>query len=79
MIPQMVQVKRYEELKELQQRVGKAQECQQKHTKQLDEFQDIDAQLSGQEFNALQETQEGKKEIAEKMVEHLVTHDLTMT
>ena len=34
-------------------------------------------QLFGKSLNALHAAQEGKKEITEKMVEHLVTHDLT--
>ena len=45
----------------------------------MDEFQDIGAEISGKAFTTLQEAHEGKKEIAEKMVEHLVTHDLTMS
>ena len=66
----MVQVTQFVELKELEQRIGKAQEHQQKHTKLLHEFQDINTQLSRKALAALQVAQEGKKEIVEKMVEH---------
>ena len=45
---------------------------------QLYEFKDIGVYLSSKALVALQPAQEGKKEIAAKMVEHLVTHDLTM-
>ena len=51
-------------------------ERQQRQTTQLDEFQDIGAQLFIIVLSELHAPQEGKKEITENMVEHPVTHDL---
>ena len=50
---------------------------QQRHSTQLDEFQEIGAQLSVKVVSALQAVQEGKKEVTNKMVEHPLAHDLT--
>ena len=60
----MVQVMWYTKLKELQHHIGKAQENHWKWTEQLDEFQDIDAQIFGKELTTLQVVKEGDKEIA---------------
>ena len=64
------------QLKELQQWVRKAQECQRKHNDQLDKFQEIGAQLLVKVVTALQVVQEGKKEVNAKMVEHPLKQDL---
>ena len=57
----------------------KVQERKQWRITQLDEFWEIGEKLSIKEVSALQETQEGKREIAEKMVEHPITHDLMVS
>ena len=44
---------------------------------QLDEFQYLGLNLYVKVVFALQEVQEGKKEIIDKMVEHPLVHDLT--
>ena len=73
-MPPIVQITRSTELKELQQQVGKAQEW--KRNDQLDEFQEIGAQLSVKAVVALQAMQEGKKEVNAKLVEHPLKQDL---
>ena len=58
--------------------MGKAQEWQQKHSDQLDEFQEIGAQLSVKAIAALQVMQDGKKKVNANMVEHSLKHDHLM-
>ena len=57
-MPLMVQITLAEELKDLQQRVGRAQERKQKRHTQLDEFQEIGGQLGVKEVAMMQEVQE---------------------
>ena len=57
-MPLMVQITPTTELKDLQQRVARAQERQQKRREQLDEFQNIDGQLAVKAVATLQDVQE---------------------
>ena len=75
-MPPVIQITRSTELRELQQRVGKAQEQQQKRNEQLNDFQDIGVQLSVKELTALQAVQEGKNEVTKNMVENPLKQDL---
>ena len=74
-----MQITKVVELKDLQQRVTKERERKQRHSAQLDEFQEIGAQLSVKVVFALQESYKGKKNVAAKMVDHLVNHDIKMS
>ena len=76
-LPLVVHITKCVELKELQQHVVKDQKCQRQRSMQLDEFQDLGTQISVKEFVSLQVVQEGKKEVAEKIMEHPLAHDLT--
>ena len=76
MLP-VVQITRSAELKELQQRVGKARERQQRRSEQLDRFQDIGVHLSVNAIYALQVMHERKNEVVDKLVEHPLVQDLT--
>ena len=69
-IPPLVSITRSTKLKELQQRVGKAQEQQWKRNDHLNEFQEIGSQLLVKAVATLQAMQDGKKEVNAKMVEH---------
>ena len=69
-MPPIIHITWLAELKELHQWVGKAQERQRKRNDQLDEFQEIGAKLSVKAVAALQEFQDGKKEVNANMVEH---------
>ena len=71
-MPPIVHITQSMELKDLLQRVGKAQERQRKRNDQLDEFQEIGAQLLVKAVVVLQAVQEGKKEVNENMVENLL-------
>ena len=74
----MVQITRAEELKDLQQRATCAQEHQQKHHAQLDEFQEIDGQLVVKVVAMLQEVKEHRQIVNSKAnEEHPVKQDLT--
>ena len=66
------------ELKDLHQRVTSARERKQWCNAQSDDFQEIGAQLSVKAISALQAAQEGNKNVAAKMFEHPVNHDLKM-
>ena len=46
---------------------------------QLDEFQEIGEQLYVKGVYSLQTTQEGKKEIVEKMIKKPITHDMLVS
>ena len=63
------------ELKYLQHWFGKARQHQWKHNDQLDEFQEIGAQLSVKAVAALQAVKEGKKKVNANMVEHTLKQD----
>ena len=76
-MPLVIQITKSIKMKVLQYHLVKAQECQQKHIMQLDEFQDIGVKLYVKVVYALQAVQEGKKEVVENMVEHPLAHDLT--
>ena len=76
-MPPVVQITRSPKLKELQQRVRKERERQQRHSEQLDEFWDIGPHILVKAVVALEEVHKIKKEFAEKMVKHPVAHDLT--
>ena len=78
-MPFMMQITKEPELKELQQQVTNARERKQLHSAQLDEFQEIGAQLSMKEIFVLKSTQEGKTNIAANMVEHPIDHDLKVS
>ena len=75
----LIQITNFIELKSLQQWVAKERERQQRCSAQLDEFQEIGAQLSIKAVSTLKEAKEGKKDIAKKMVENLVTRDLMVS
>ena len=71
-MPLVVQIRKSEEMKELQQGVGKAQERQGRQSEYLDEFPYIGVHLSIKVIIVLTNMQEGKKEVAAKIVEHPV-------
>ena len=74
----MVQITLATELKDLQQRVARAQERQQKHHKHLDEFQEICGQLDVKFVTMLQAIQENWQLVDSKVSEeHLVQQTLT--
>ena len=76
-MPPFVQITRPVDLKELQQCFRKERERQQRCSEQLDEFQDIGVQLSVKAISALQSMYEGKKEVADKLVDHPLAQNLT--
>ena len=77
-MPPLVSITWSTELKELQQWIGKAHEQQWKHSDQLDEFQEIGAQLSVKAVSSLQAVQDDKKEFNAKMVEYPLKQDCFM-
>ena len=76
-LPLMVQITRYEELKDLHQIGAHAQEHQQKHRAQLDEFQEVGGQLVVKAIATLQVLQESQKMVNNKFgTAHPVQQDV---
>ena len=76
-MPLMVQIMRAEEIKDLQQRASYAQEFQQRHHGQLDEFQEIGGQLDVKAVAMLQEVQENRQLVdGNAQEEHLMQQAL---
>ena len=69
-LPPDFQITKSTQLKELHQHVVKERECQERHSTQLDDFQDIGVQL-------LIKAVSDKKDVTDKIVEHPLAHDLT--
>ena len=69
-MPLVVQITKAPDLKDLQQCVTKKRECQKRHTTQLDEQQDIGAQISMKAVSVMQVVLDGRRDVIDKIVEH---------
>ena len=76
-MPLVVQVTKAMKLKEQQQGVTKEREIQQRHTKQLEKFQDIGVHLLLKLVTTLQSVQDGRRELNAKIDEHPLEQEVT--